>query len=104
MSAVHSAPQQVVTTNPASIAWMRCKDACANLVGWCLEKSKAPALLKEFEYVDAETDETIYLFTDKRYSVFCVGSRRFYFDRLTGKFDGISAPACSVSGRVELRD
>jgi hypothetical protein len=104
MSPVRTIPQQAVTSSRAMIAWMRCKDACANLVGWYLEKSKAPARLKEFEYVDAETDETVYLFTDKRYSVFCVGSRRFYFDRLTGKFDGTSAPACLISGGIEFRD
>ena len=88
----------------AQIAWMRCKDSLAEMVGWCLEKTKTPAMLKEFEFVDAETDETVYLFTDSRYSVFCVGSRRFYFDRLTGKFDGTSAPTRSISGRVEFRD
>lgn len=86
----------------AGLLW--CKDAATNFVGRCLEQIKAPARLREFEFVDPETDETIYLFTDKYYSVLSVGSRRFYFDRLTGKYDGTSAPARSISGRVEFRD
>jgi hypothetical protein len=96
--------QQVFIENRSFIAWLRLKDTFANITGWCLERIGAPARLKEFEFVDPETDETVYLFTDKRFAVLCVGSRRFYFDRLTGKFDGTSAPACSVPGWVEFRD
>ena len=86
------------------IFWLRCKDCIRVMVGWCLEKTQAPAKLKEFEFVDPETDETVYLSTGKRFSVLSIGSRKFYFDRLSGKFDGTSAPACSIAGRVELRD
>lgn len=64
----------------------------------------SPALLREFEFVDPETDETIYLYTSGLYSVLCVGSRRFYFNRVNGKFDGTSAPSDSVARRVELAD
>lgn len=87
-----------------SLGWLRVKDAFMNGVGWCLEKSKTPAKLREFEFVDPETDETVYLSTSKRYTVLSVGSRRFYFDRVTGRFDGTSAPACLVSGGIEFRD
>jgi len=73
-------------------------------VGWCLEKIKAPAKLGTFEFVDPITDQTIYLYTSSRYSVLCVGERRFYFDRVTGKYDGMSAPASLVSDWVEFSD
>jgi hypothetical protein len=84
--------------------WLRVKTQALNIAGWCLEKFKAPARLKTFEFVDPVSDETVYLYTSKRYSVLSVGDRRFYFDRVSGKFDGISAPASLVSGRVELGD
>ncbi len=64
----------------------------------------SPARLRPFEYVDPNTDETLYLYTDKRLSVLCVGDRRYYFDRITGKFDGVSERMMNVSGRVELSD
>lgn len=86
------------------LGWLRVKDAFLNTVGWCLEKSKAPAKLKEFEFVDPETDETVYLSTSKRFAVLAVGSRRFYFDRVTGKFDGTSAPESLIADGVEFRD
>jgi hypothetical protein len=84
--------------------WVRAKTGITNTFGWCLERFKAPAKLKPFEFVDPATNETVYLFTSKRYSVLCVGERRFYFDRVNGKFDGVSAPASLVSGWVEFGD
>jgi hypothetical protein len=82
----------------------RVKDLFRNTIGWCLEKSGAPAKLKVFEYVDPVSDEAVYLYTSNRYSVLCVGDRRFYFDRISGKFDGISTPASSVAGWIEFRN
>jgi hypothetical protein len=84
--------------------WLRARDAVRDSIGWCLERFKAPAKLKPFEFVDPATDETVYMYTSKRYSVLCVGERRFYFDRVNGNFDGVSAPASLVAGRVELGD
>ncbi len=77
-----------------------------NGVGWCLEKLKAPAKLRVFEFVDPTSDETVYLYTSKAYSVLCVGDRRFYFDRITGKFDGVSSPpaALRVADGLKLSD
>lgn len=103
ISAVPSYPQVFVQSR-SKLAWLRLTDILADATGWCLDRIGAPARLKEFEFVDPETDETVYLFTSQRYSVLCVGSQRFYFDRLTGRFDGTSAPACSVAERVEFRD
>lgn len=59
-----------------------------NIVGYVLEKIHAPAMIKEFEHVDAASDEAIYLSTGARYSVLHVGRKRFFFDRITGRFDG----------------
>jgi hypothetical protein len=73
-------------------------------LGWCLEKIGAPAKLKAFEFVDPASDETFYLYTSERYSVLCVGDRRFYFDRITGEFDGFSTPSRAVADGVEFTD
>jgi hypothetical protein len=83
---------------------MRCKDMAKNGLGWCLEKFEAPAKVRIFDYVDPESNETVYLYTSSRYSVLCVGDRRFYFDRISGRFDGISAPASCISGRLKFGD
>ena len=80
------------------------KDAAANMFGWCLERVGAPAKLRVFEFVDPVSDETVYLYTSCRYSVLCIGQRRFYFDRISGKFDGVSATANCISRRLELCD
>lgn len=82
---------------------MRLRDAIRNMAGWSLEKFRAPARLKPFEFVDPETNETVYVYTDRLYSVLCVGQRRFYFDRITGAFDGTALEFSDrVAGRVEL--
>jgi hypothetical protein len=80
------------------------KDAVLNAIGRTMNWVHSPAILKPFEYVDSDTDETVYLYTDKRLSVLCVGNRRYYFDRISGRFDGVSADVVNVSGRVELAD
>jgi hypothetical protein len=83
---------------------LRFIDIVRNIIGWCLEKIGAPARLNVFEFVDPRSDETVYLYTSQRYSILCVGDRRFYFDRISGKFDGISSPEGSVPGGIEFRD
>jgi len=94
---------EVATKNPAMIAWMKLHDGVRNLLGWGLERFRAPARLKPFEFVDPETNETFYVYTDRLYSVLCVGQRRFYFDRITGAFDGTALELSDrVTGRVEL--
>ena len=95
---------QIVAKGSPRFFWVRTKSALLSRIGWCLERAKAPAKLREFEFVDPASDETVYLYTSQRYSVFCVGQRRFYFDRITGKFDGVSAPPSLVSDGVELGD
>ena len=95
---------QITVQGRSALLWLRLKTTALNTVGWCLERFKAPAKLKPFEFVDPATDETVYLYTSKRYSVLCVGERRFYFSRASGNFDGMSAPASLVSGWVEFGD
>jgi len=94
----------IFSPRPKSVLFQM-KDAVRNGIGWCLEKSKAPARLKVFEFVDPASDETVYLYTSKRYSVLCVGERRFYFDRITGKFDGVSSPSqLRIADGLKLSD
>ena len=57
-------------------------------LGSMLERSHVAAKIREFEYVDPVTDESVYLSTGARYSVLHVGAKKFFFDRVTGKFDG----------------
>jgi hypothetical protein len=80
------------------------KDAALNCIGWAMNKAHSPARLKPFEYVDPDTDETIYLYTDKRLSVLCIGEHRYYFDRITGRFDGTLSGMVNVAGGIELAD
>jgi len=70
------------------------------IIGWGLERAKTPALVKEFEFIDPLTDETIYLSTGKTYTTLSVGGRQFYFDRLTGSLDGVGLrlPDCVSRG------
>jgi hypothetical protein len=56
--------------------------------GAALEVFNAPAKIREFEYVDPSTNETVYLTTGARFSVLHVGDKRFFFERTTGRFDG----------------
>jgi hypothetical protein len=66
----------------------RIQDWVRQKIGRVLEALHAPAKIKEFECVDPITNEIVYLSTGARYSVLHVGSKRFFFDRLTGRFDG----------------
>lgn len=94
---------QVITNGHVGF-WLCAKSGFTNTIGWCLERFKAPAKLKPFEFVDPATDETVYLYTSKRYSVLCVGERRFYFDRVSGTFDGMSAPSGFVPEWAKFSD
>jgi len=96
---------EVIAQGRMHTVFHRLKDRARNLVGWALETFRIPARLRPFEFVDPATNETVYVYTDRLYSVLCVGQRRFYFDRVTGAFDGTSSElADPVSGRVELSD
>jgi hypothetical protein len=101
---MNSVPK-ITVESYADRLWLRVKTGALNSVGWCLERFKTPARLKEFEFVDPETNETIYLSTGHRYSVLHVGGKRFFFDRITGAFDGTSTSLQDcVANRLELGD
>jgi hypothetical protein len=68
--------------------WRNAASRVRGIVGNGLERLHAPARIREFEYVDPVTNEIIYLSTGARYSVLHVGVKRFFFDRVTGQFDG----------------
>jgi hypothetical protein len=74
-------------------------------VGWWLELIHAPAKIREFEYVDQGTNETVYLSTGARYSVLHVGDKQFFFERTTGRLDGTCTSLVErVSDGLELCD
>ena len=70
------------------------------LIGRTMNTFHSPAMLKEFEYVDQISDQTVYLSTGARYSVLHIGSLKLFFDRATGRFDGTCR---SLEERVESR-
>lgn len=105
MRASNNMTSSDITSSWFRSAVLRVKNWTQDGIGWCLERSKAPAKLELFEFVDPVSDETVYLYTSKRYSVLCVGERRFYFDRITGKFDGVSSPSqLRVADGLKLSD
>ncbi len=75
----------------------RVGDYVREITGRLLELTHSPARLKEFEYVDPITNETVYLSTGSRYSVLHVGEKQFFFNRVTGAFDGTG---CLLQERV----
>jgi hypothetical protein len=74
--------------NDREALWRVTRRILRRAVGFLLEVVHAPARIKEFEYIDPGTNETAYLSTGARYSVLHVGAKRFFFDRVTGRFDG----------------
>src|SRR5215831_2641978 len=97
--------QKLTTSDRGELFWLQVKGMALNAIGLCLEKIEAPAKLEEFEFIDPDTNETIYLSTGRRYSVLHVRGRRFFFDRITGTFDGTAnSLQISVTNGLELRD
>lgn len=73
--------------------------------GAALEFFHSPAKIREFEYVDSSTNETVYLSTGARYSVLHVGDKQFFFERTTGRFDGTCTSLVErVADGLELCD
>lgn len=82
------------------ITWLAVKSAALGIAGRAMNLLHSPARLREFEYVDPISDQTVYLSTGSRYSVLHIGSLKLFFDRATGKFDGTCR---SLEERVESR-
>jgi len=88
MSEENTMKTELFTTDKGELFKLRVRDWFLNKAGWILEKLHVSARIREFEHVDPITNETIYLSTGTRYSVLHVGDKHFFFDRLTGRFDG----------------
>ena len=84
--------------------FLQIKDVVLDGIGRTMNGFHSPAVMQPFEYVDPVTDETLDLYTNKRLSVLCIGDRRYYFDRITGKFDGVLSSMVEIAGRIELAD
>ncbi len=95
---------QTISTSGTKPGWLWLKDLALDSIGRTMNWLHSPARLRPFEYVDPDTDETIYLYTDKRLSVVCVGNRRYYFDRITGRLDGTSSSVVDIARGIELAD
>jgi hypothetical protein len=78
--------------------WRSVKRAVLNLIGRTMDATHRPARIREFEYVDPISDQTVYLSTGSRYSVLHIGNLKLFFDRATGRFDGTCR---SLEERVE---
>ncbi len=99
------ASKMLLARDKWNLVWLWVKDRFLDAVGWGLEKLRAPARLKEFEFVDPETNETIYLSTGRRYSVLHIRGKRFFFNRASGVLDGTCTSLQDrVSNGLELRD
>lgn len=95
----------LLVTNRWNHVRLWAKDHFLEGVGWGLEKLRAPAQLKEFEFVDPETNETIYLSTGRRYSVLHIRGKRFFFHRISGVLDGTCTSLQErVPNGIELSD
>lgn len=100
-----SHPETLFVTSRAKLLRLRLRDLWRECLGWVLEKLHSPAKIKEFEYVDPITNETVYLSTGTRYSVLRIGNSHFFFNRLTGQFDGTGTSLQEgVVTRLELLD
>ena len=94
-----------LTTGRESV-WHKVWRSSQYAIGLGLELFGAPGKIREFEYIDPATNDTVYLSTGARYSVLHVGTKRFFFDRVTGRFDGTGQLLLEdrVADGVELLD
>ncbi len=79
---------ELFITSRRELLRQRIVDAVRESIGRAFEAFHVPAKIREFEYVDQITNETVYLSTGARYSVLHVGDKQFFFERTTGRFDG----------------
>jgi len=100
---IHSVENLAIAANVP--IWTRFRSAIRYRIGSLLERFHSPAKIREFEYIDPETDQTVYLTTGARYSVLHIGRKQFYFTRLTGRLDGTCTSLEErVANGFELRD
>jgi hypothetical protein len=82
-----------------TLPWLGFRNRLSAIMGTWLERTRASARLRPFEYMDPNSGETISLSTTREYSVLSIGGRRFYFGRISGKFDGASSPLAAPESR-----
>ena len=98
-------PPALFTRNKLERIRLCVREWCREQTGRLLEVLHFPARIKEFEFVDPLTNETIFLSTGARYSVLHVGSKSFFFSRVTGRFDGTATSLEErIADRLELCD
>jgi hypothetical protein len=87
-----------------TLLWLGLRNHLSAMTGAWLEMTRASARLRPFEFVDPASGEIVSLSTSKEYSILSIGGRRYYFGRITGKFDGASSPlAARADGIAEPR-
>jgi hypothetical protein len=91
---------EATTQRSRKISWRIVKGAAQDIIGRTMNLLHSPAKVREFEYVDPISDQTVYLSTGARYSVLHIGRLKLFFDRATGRFDGTCR---SLEERVEDR-
>jgi hypothetical protein len=91
---------ETTTQGPREFSWRIVKNAIEDIVGRTMNLLHSPAKVREFEYVDPISDQTVYLSTGSRYSVLHIGSLKLLFDRATGRLDGTCR---SLEERIEDR-
>ena len=94
--AINFAKERVLRAHRGALLWLDVRNWFSAMIGACLENIHASARMRAFEYVDPDSGQAISLSTARDYSVLSVGDRRFYFGRISGKFDGASSIAPSV--------
>ena len=93
-----------VQTRP-QFSWQTIKNATLNSIGRAMNLLHSPARLREFEYVDPISDQTVHMSTGARYSVLHIGNLKLFFDRATGRLDGTCRSLEeSIADRLELLD
>ncbi len=70
------------------------------LLGKIFEAIKMPGLVKPFRYYDSETGQVITIKTSRFYTTLTVGSKEFFFNRESGKYDGYGAMASDITALV----
>lgn len=56
-----------------------------------------PGLVKPFRYYDGETGQIISITTSRFYTKLTVGSKEFFFNRESGRYDGFGSMSPDVS-------
>ena len=73
-----------------------------NSIGWIMQRIGVPGLVQPFHHNDYPRGIKVSLRTSRRYAILTVNGCELFFDRESGKFDGVGCSADS-GGDVEPR-